>query len=254
MLKKFKIAWSIKIIATAVMVFSLIAFVNTEYEGEVCIDVLVNMENQLDNYYIDEADVMALISNNGQDIVLGQSFKDIQLKRVETNLKQSPYIRDAEVFKDLKGNMLVKTILRRPVARIVSEKKDDAYITEEGILMPVSDKFTSRVVLLSGKRVESMMDTVTSINEIAPELFELINYINAHKFWKAQIAQVHVKKDGQIILYPQVTKQYVEFGFADNIDSKFNRLRLFYKEILPYKGWNHYERVNLKYKDQIIAE
>ena len=29
---------------------------------------------------------------------------------------------------------------------------------------------------------------------------------------------------------------------------------LFYKVILPTKGWNYYESVNLKYKNQIVCD
>lgn len=254
MLKRFKIASSVKFVAAAMVIFSLIAFVNAEHDGEICADILINIENQLNNYYVDEVDVLALINNNGQDVILGRSFDDIQLKRIEMSVKSSPYIRDAEVFKDLKGNLMVKTVLRRPVARIVSEQNADAYISEEGVLLPVSDKFTSRVVLVSGEGVEELLTTELSLKEALPEIFELINTVNADKFWKAQIAQIHVEKDGEVMLYPQVTKQYVEFGKAENIDNKFSRLKIFYKEVLPYKGWNSYKRVNLKYKDQIVAE
>jgi len=57
-----------------------------------------------------------------------------------------------------------------------------------------------------------------------------------------------------MVLYPQVTKQMVEFGKPEDIEVKFKKLRIFYTEILPKKGWNRYEKVNLKYRDQIIAE
>ncbi len=57
---------------------------------------------------------------------------------------------DAQLFGDLKGNLIVNVELRRPIARIVQSDAPDAYIAEDGVIMPVSEKYTSRVMLLSG--------------------------------------------------------------------------------------------------------
>jgi cell division protein FtsQ len=55
-------------------------------------------------------------------------------------------------------------------------------------------------------------------------------------------------------MYPQVGKQYIEFGKAEQIEEKFSKLTIFYQKILPFKGWNTYKRVNLKYFNQIVCE
>ena len=83
---------------------------------------------------------------------------------------------------------------------------------------------------------------------------EVIDFINENPFWKAQIAQIDITNNGELILYPQVTKQYVEFGTVENMRVKFKRLKMFYKNILPQQGWNKYSRISLKFKDQIICE
>jgi len=41
---------------------------------------------------------------------------------------------------------------------------------------------------------------------------------------------------------------------TETIEEKFRKLMVFYKEILPQKGWTRYERVNLKYEGQVVAE
>ena len=85
-------------------------------------------------------------------------------------------------------------------------------------------------------------------------LYDLINYIGADEFLKAQIAQIHFEEEDDIVMYPQVTKQLIEFGSYENMEAKFLRLLVFYKQILPRNGWNSYKKVNLKYNDQIICE
>jgi cell division protein FtsQ len=233
-----------------VAIFSLIAFESREYKDEICHDVIVKVNNQYDNYFIDEHDVLNMMTNDGQDVLIGKTFSAIALKTIESRIKNEAYIKKGDVFKDLKGNLMVNVNLRRPVARVVSEKGIDQYIAEDGVFLPISRKFTSRVVLVSGMNTEDHK----SIIDLNPDVFEMINFINEDSFWKAQIAQIDITKNGELILYPQVTKQYVEFGTVENMKTKFKRLKVFYKNILPQQGWNKYNRINLKYKDQIIAE
>jgi cell division protein FtsQ len=65
---------------------------------------------------------------------------------------------------------------------------------------------------------------------------------------------LEIDKNGDIKMYQQVGNQVIEFGDAEDIEEKFNKISLFYEEIIPSKGWNAYSRVNVKYKDQIICE
>ena len=81
-----------------------------------------------------------------------------------------------------------------------------------------------------------------------PTLFEKA------KAFEVQLRTKYDWKDGEVELYPQVTKQKIEFGKPKDFEEKFSKLMTFYKEILPSKGWNYYERVNVKFKDQIICE
>ena len=149
---------------------------------------------------------------------------------------------------------MVNVLLRRPIARVIQFDGPDAYIAEDGAILPVSDKFSSRVLLVGGANTKEILSTGNLVNSDYDNLFNLVNFIKADKFWTAQIAQVEFLKNGEVKLLPQVTKQYIEFGDLNMIENKFDRLKIFYKEILPRKGWNTYSRVNVKYRDQIICE
>jgi len=252
--KRLKISKTVKVVLSAIVIFSFIAFANREYSEEVCNDVIVDIENQQENYYVDKNDVIKLLNQGGEDVVIGKSFKLVNLKEIENRIIASPYIKETEVFKDLKGNLIVKVNLRRPIARIIRSGKKDAYISEEGEIMPVSEKYNSRVVLISGKGAEKLAISETSLVQTKPTLLELIEFVQGDDFWKAQIAQIDIDQRGDVVLYPQVTKQYIEFGQIDELEEKFKKLEIFYKRILPLKGWNYYDKVNLMYKGQIIAD
>lgn len=167
---------------------------------------------------------------------------------------ENTYIESTEIYRDLKGTLTVNVLLRRPQARVVQADGPDAYIAEDGTILPVSGKFSSRVILLSGSGSKDIVESGNINQSVHEEIFEVVEFINADDFWKAQIAQIVLEKNGEIKLLPQVTKQVIEFGEPDNVEDKFRRLNVFYTQILPRKGWNSYERVNVKYENQIICE
>jgi len=45
----------------------------------------------------------------------------------------------------------------------------------------------------------------------------------------------------------------IEFGNAENIEVKFNKLKIFYKEGLGHHKWSNYRKINLRYKNQIVC-
>ena len=85
-----------------------------------------------------------------QENLKGATLDRLNMKEIEKKIKTNRFVEDAELYSDLKGNLIVKAILRRPIARVVRNDGPDGYIAEDGTVMPVSDKFTTRVILLSG--------------------------------------------------------------------------------------------------------
>ncbi len=251
---KLNIRKEIKIAAALVGVTFLIAFTERKQGGSLCNNVVVELDNLNENHFLDERDVMRLVENSGQTIK-GTSITRINLKAIESKLMMDKHIRDAELYGDLKGNLIVSVDLRRPIARLVQEDGPDAYLSEEGIVMGVSDKFTSRVMIISGRWAKAVMEKGNVYEmEGGQDLMDMIDFINEDRFWKAQIAQMDIDARGEIVIYPQVTGQRVEFGTTENYETKLSNLMVFYKDVLPQKGWTRYERVNLKYNGQVIAQ
>ena len=249
---KIHISRGLRIVLAGLLVFLSIGFSGARLDHDTCRRMLININNQYQNHFLNEQDIMAILNSQSGTPVIGTSLSRMPLKTLEQRLKSESFISNAQLFADLKGSLTVEVDLRKPIARIVRSGLPDNYIAEDGTILPISDKYVSRVILVSGS-YDLPPQNLTD-KEGGEEILELIRFINGHKFWKAQVAQLDINKQGEIILYPQVTKQRVEFGKAKDIERKFNKLEIFYKRILPEKGWNTYERVNLQFEGQIIAE
>ncbi len=251
---KVNIRKEIKVTVALLMVLGLIAFSENKRGDAVCQQIVVELDNIYENHFIDEAEILKLVESAGH-VVIGKSINQINLKAIEQNLKLDRHILNAELFGDLKGNLVVSVELRRPIARIVQPDAADAYIAEDGVIMPVSDTYTSRVVLVSGGLVRKLIESQNlNSTEEGKKILEMIEFVNRDRFWKAQVAQLDINPAGEVTIYPQITSQRIEFGKAEQIEIKFRKLMIFYKEILPQRGWTKYERISLEYEGQIIAE
>jgi cell division protein FtsQ len=251
---KLNIPKEVRVAAALVGVGALIGFSEKEQARIVCHNVIVEMSNDHENYFMDEAEAMRLVAAM-QPGMIGTDMADLNLKEIENKLMTDSHIDDAQLYSDLKGNIVVSVRLKRPIARLVRSQGPDAYIAEDGTIMSTSDKYTSRVLLVSGGLCEKLA-TQAYVQDVeqGANLLEMIRYIHDDEFWRAQVAQLDVNASGEVRLLPQVTGQIVEFGKAEQVESKFSKLMIFYKEILPQRGWTRYKRVNLEFEGQIIAE
>jgi cell division protein FtsQ len=250
----FNIRKRVKIIIAVLIVCGIIAFAERHQSSASIRDITIKMVNVNENHFLDESDIVNLMQLN-KETLKGATLDRVNLKDVEKKIKSEPFIKDAQLYSDLKGNLVVKTELRRPIARLVRNDGPDGYIAEDGTVMPVSDKFTARVVLMSGSYVNQLLKQ-NNVNdtEDGKNLIALLNVIREDDFWAAQIAQLDIDSKARITLFPQVGNEKIEFGKPENIEVKLKKLMIFYKEILPRMGWNKYGRVNLEYEGQIVAE
>jgi len=250
----FNIKREIKIAALLAVVFLLIAF-SEKKQGSIAVkDIVIKIENIEGNQFIDDSDIVDLMQLDEENIK-GASLEKLNMKQIEKRIKMNRFIDDAQLYSDLKGNLVVKATLRRPVARLVRNDGPDGYIAEDGTVMPVSDKFTTRVVLISGSYIRGLLQ-LENLNktEETKKLMTMLDMIRKDDFWSAQVAQLDIDSKGHIDIMPQIGGQVIEFGTADDLERKFKKMKIFYKEILPQRGWNTYKRVNLEYEGQIIAE
>ena len=242
---------------TAIMlvgVFALISFVEKKQCGKVFKDIRISIDNEYDNYFIDEEEVVRILTANNRDLILQKKYEDINLKVLEQRIKSHKFVEDAQVFKDHKGNLMVEIKQCRPIARVIQPDGPHAYIGAGGNTLTTSEKFTARVVIVDGKFTNTLLQPNFLKSIQGKPYLDFFLQVDQDKFWKAQIAQVSIDGYGDITMYPQVGDEVIFVGKPEDLETKFERLKIFYKRILPQKGWNKYDLINLKYKDQIICE
>ena len=72
-------------------------------------------------------------------------------------------------------------------------------------------------------------------------------------FLASQIIQLYLNQNKEFELIPRVGNHVILFGDLDGMESKFEKLMLFYQKGVKQIGWNRYTLINLKYKNQLVC-
>ena len=208
-------------------------------------EIVINSENK----FLDRFQIESLITEKmDKDSII----KNVNI--IEKNILANPFVKEIKLYQDLSNKLIVDLVQYQPIARLVSENKKDFYIDLHGNIFPTSTKFSERVILIhTADNINFDLKNINS-TDYGKKIFTMINYIINDIFLSKIISEIDINYNKNIIIYPQVSKQKIIFGYPEKIDVKFDKLMLFYKKILPAKGWNTYKSVNLKFKNQIICD
>jgi cell division protein FtsQ len=234
------------------VLLGFIGFVEKKAELKTYSGLHIDLQAVSGVYFVEEKEIERIVNSAFPELKGGFPVSEVPLAAVEKRLNGHPFIKSVQASMGQKGILDVKIKQHEPIARIARPMGADGYITTEGLIIPTSPTYTSRVLIIEGDYAEKLMDQGSV--EAMPELMPLIRFVTQDEFWSAQIIELEINKKDDVRLHQQVGKQVIEFGDALDIESKFRRIEVLYKEILPRKGWNAYERISVKFKNQIVCE
>ncbi|RAU81668.1 cell division protein FtsQ/DivIB [Pontibacter arcticus] len=235
------------------LVVALAGFATSRQNKKVCKTVTVKIDNEYNNYFLGEKEVRDLLTREGERKLEGLANDNIDLKNLEKRIEADKFVKNAEVFRGLDGNIHVTVKQNRPIARIIRPNQD-VYIDAEGTILPLSERYTARVIPITKSALLESTDKGFFQDSAGQSYLSLLQFIESDQFWKAQLAQMHIDGKGKVSFLPQVGEHTIEFGKPMEIEDKFKKLMIFYKKVLPVTGWDKYKRVNIEYDDQIICE
>ena len=186
--------------------------------------------------------------------IIGQESEKMNTHRLEEYLSAHPFVEEAQLYTTQEGHLHATIHQHKPIARIIYPNGQNKYLTTSGTLLPLSQRYTARVPLVYMPKhyILTLEDWRRSPESM--QWLKLLRLIYQHDFWRAQIAEVSINEAQELSLYTQISKQVVYFGTAESLREKLKKLHLFYTEILPKKGWNRYDIVDLRFENQIVCK
>jgi cell division protein FtsQ len=172
-----------------------------------------------------------------------QSKENINLDSLENFIQSNKMVENTEVFLKINGDLGVIIKQRTPVLRVANNSKS-YYFDRLGEKMPLSENYSARVPVSSSEFDE----------ENSKDIILLANYIKEDEFFKKQIIGISQKKStNQFELKTRIGDQVIEFGNLNHMQSKFNKLKVFYQKVIADSTLSNYKTIDLKYKNQVVC-
>lgn len=255
------LVWSLIIAYLAVAM----SFVKERRDKILCHDIKVEILDSMNNGFITVTDIEDFFHETDMNVI-GSPVQSINTKELERKLKRYSSVKNAEVYVTLEGDIRVQIDQRNPILRVINKRGQSYYIDQEGTIMPLSSKYSSHVLIANGNIVEHYEVNRTrelycdriaqeqwDKNHLMCDLYELSKFIYEDDFWRSQMEQVYVNDEQEFELIPRVGAHIITLGTIENYQKKFRNLRAFYLKGLNNVGWNEYEKINLKFDNQVIC-
>lgn len=241
--------------------FVLASFAKSEQEKRVVQQVIVSIDVTKSDPFMDEEDVKNLVYSR-QDTLEGKPLGDLHLNDIEVLLEKESSVKNAEVYVQHNGDVHLDIQLKKVIARIKPDTTSGFYIDDQGGTMEWLTKYAPRVLTVTGylSNYNSFLkDTLVdkelfTHSKLIKDVFEFADYVNKDSFWKAQIGQVYIRKNGDAILIPLIGREEFVFGELTNFEKKLSKIQRYYQDIAPKMGWNKYKEINVKFEKQIVCK
>lgn len=231
-------------IAIAVyLVLAITAFNKPDELGTVCSEVKIDIQRDLTDGFLNAEEVKKFLEHN-KIYPLAKPMSEIDTRRIEDVLRQSPFVETAECYKTQGGNIRITLTQKTPIIRVIADNGDDYYIDNHGSMMSNS-RYPSNLIIATGHINKQFAKKV---------LTPIGNMLVKNEFWQNQIEQINVLPDGTLEIVPRVGEHIIYLGSPANMEKKLERLEKFYRYGLSEAGWNKYSYISVEFDNQIICK
>jgi cell division protein FtsQ len=224
----------------------------------------IRIVDSTENQFIRSADIRNILEQKKYSL-FGKESNNVDLEEIEKLLKTRQIINQAEVFITEPGVLHIEISQKTPFVRIFNRYGQGYYLDRKGNVIPLSQSFSPFVIVANGYIAEPFtIGQTLNINDVKHDslprslhtvydVYRLAEFITNDKFWDSQIEQIYVNNNYEYELIPRVGSHIIELGRVEDLSEKFGNLKILYIRGFNNIGWNNYEKISLKYKNQVVC-
>lgn len=131
----------------------------------------------------------------------------------------------------------------RPEVRIF-DSKGSYYINRAGKRIDSNARFFVDVPVVKGEFTENFPATT---------VLPLTRFIASDPFMSQLVAMIEAKDADNLLLVPRIHGHLINFGDTTRLTEKRDALKAMYRKVLPYKGWETYDTISVRFRGQVVA-
>lgn len=166
------------------------------------------------------------------------------LGALESRLRASDKVESVNAWIAADGKVHVDVVPMTPVARVFEKGTKSYYINSQGKRISADPRYHLDVPVVLGS-----FDSIHPATRLLP----LLDHIAKNPDLSALVSTLVQKPGGDIIIVPTIVGHVINFGDTTAVDDKFRRLRSFYLQVVPSRGWEMYDTIAVKWRGRVVA-
>lgn len=208
-----------------------------------CSGIVVTVENPNDSIrFITDKFILSEMNRLGFN-VKGKRLVNINEEQIEHTFNKQYYVEHVQCYTNSDNSLCIDLEPIQPVMRVF-DGNQSYYINRAGKHVPANEGFFLDVPVVSGHFSKRFQPT---------QLLPLIDFLSSHPEADEMVSAINAANPRNVYIIPQMAGITVNLGDLTDLDKKFAKLKRFYQEVLPVKGWDFYDTITLKWHGQIVA-
>lgn len=238
---KLVIKWSL-LVALLAYIIAIFVWGRAEAARHVCKDIEVVIDGKSNVISISAKNVIDVLKEYPGKII-GQPLNAINTYEIADFLRKFNSFESVDCILTTKGNLKVRVVPMIPAIRVF-DGQQSYYVNKDGKTMAAIPGFHVDVPVVTGH----------FSNSFRPEsILPVVNFISNDSLLNNMVGMIEAKDRENIILVPRIKGHVINIGDTTRLEEKRAAILTAYKEILPYKGWETYDTLSVKFKGQIVA-
>lgn len=232
--------------------FTLLLAANSNKKKQVCSGYDIQVKSDFESPVIAKTEVLQWIKSVARGGIIDQSLASLDIHAMEELVEKNPWVKDAELWFDNRNRMHVVVEERKPLARMFTTSSGSFYLDADLHRLPLKKGWTAELPVFTSWPDQNKWSRKDSL--LGMDVIALAKFIGENPFWSAQVEQIDINEGKQFELIPLVGNNVIRLGDGQDLDSKFNRLDVFYQQVLSKTGFEKYSTIDVRFKGQIIGQ
>lgn len=223
-------------------VVTMFVWARAEARKHLCggIEVAINGNGRVSS--ISEQSVKDVLKDYPGRIV-GQPINAVNTYEIAEYLRKFNNFENVDCMITTKGNLKVRVTPMVPALRVFDGKRS-YYVNKDGKTMAAIPGFHVDVPVVTGR----------FRGNFRPEhLLPVVRFVERDSLLSNVVGMIAANDGENIVLVPRIKGHVVNIGDTTRLEEKRKAIMTAYRTILPYKGWDTYDTISVKFKGQIIA-
>ena len=174
----------------------------------------------------------------------GESLEHIDLQKLENYLGNYSNFESVECSFNPDSRLRITVAPIKAEVRVFTDSGGSFYINRYGKRIDADAEFFIDVpVLIAPRKYDTCIPSALSVIRYASGDPELGPLVGAYK----------IDGPNDLIIIPRLQGHVINFGDSTRLSEKKAAILTAYRKILPSKGWNTYDTISVKFRQQIVA-